>query len=126
MSDETRSQIEATSAQSSDRTPSRRTSARGTSLVAAAAIGGVDKTQVARAQQPAAPSGQRPNILVIWGDDVGIANISAYSFGLMGTRRRTSTVWPGRIDVHRLLCRAEMHGRPRHRSSPVRRPAYQG
>lgn len=26
----------------------------------------------------------RPNILVIWGDDVGITNISAYSHGLMG------------------------------------------
>jgi arylsulfatase len=26
----------------------------------------------------------RPNILVIWGDDVGIANISAYTRGLMG------------------------------------------
>ena len=27
---------------------------------------------------------KKPNILVIWGDDVGIANISAYSDGLMG------------------------------------------
>ena len=27
---------------------------------------------------------QQPNILVIWGDDVGITNISAYSRGLMG------------------------------------------
>ena len=27
---------------------------------------------------------QRPNILVIWGDDIGISNISAYSRGLMG------------------------------------------
>jgi len=26
----------------------------------------------------------RPNILVIWGDDVGITNISAYSHGMMG------------------------------------------
>ena len=30
------------------------------------------------------PAGSKPNILVIWGDDVGIANISAYSNGLMG------------------------------------------
>jgi len=35
-------------------------------------------------QQPAAGSGQRPNILVIWGDDIGVANLSAYSFGVMG------------------------------------------
>ncbi len=27
---------------------------------------------------------QRPNILVIWGDDIGITNISAYSHGVMG------------------------------------------
>src|SRR6516225_2437769 len=26
----------------------------------------------------------KPNILVIWGDDIGITNISAYSHGLMG------------------------------------------
>src|SRR6187399_404250 len=85
MSDGTRRQIETTSAQSIDRTPSRRNLLlAGTSLVAAAAIGGIEKTQVAQAQQPAAPSGQRPNILVIWGDDVGLANVSAYSFGLMG------------------------------------------
>jgi arylsulfatase len=29
---------------------------------------------------------EKPNILVIWGDDVGITNISAYSHGLMGYR----------------------------------------
>ena len=28
----------------------------------------------------------RPNILVIWGDDVGQSNISAFTFGLMGYR----------------------------------------
>ena len=26
----------------------------------------------------------KPNILVIWGDDIGIHNISAYNLGLMG------------------------------------------
>ena len=29
---------------------------------------------------------QKPNIVVIWGDDIGITNISAYSDGLMGFR----------------------------------------
>lgn len=27
---------------------------------------------------------EKPNILVIWGDDIGQSNISAYTFGLMG------------------------------------------
>jgi len=31
-----------------------------------------------------AQSEDKPNILVIWGDDVGQSNISAYTFGLMG------------------------------------------
>ncbi len=30
--------------------------------------------------------GRRPNILVIWGDDIGISNVSAYSDGMMGYR----------------------------------------
>jgi arylsulfatase A-like enzyme len=31
-----------------------------------------------------AASSKKPNILVIWGDDIGQSNISAYTFGLMG------------------------------------------
>ncbi|MEM1451809.1 MAG: arylsulfatase [Planctomycetota bacterium] len=31
-----------------------------------------------------APQASKPNILVIWGDDVGIHNISAYNHGIMG------------------------------------------
>jgi arylsulfatase len=27
---------------------------------------------------------QQPNILVIWGDDIGITNLSCYSHGVMG------------------------------------------
>src|SRR5215510_4891956 len=30
--------------------------------------------------------GKKPNILVIWGDDIGITNLSCYSDGLMGYR----------------------------------------
>jgi hypothetical protein len=41
----------------------------------------------AQAQQQTA----RPNILVIFGDDVGQSNISAYSHGLWATRRPVST-----------------------------------
>ncbi|MDM9646787.1 arylsulfatase [Rhizobium sp. S163] len=46
---------------------------------------------VAQTQQPAqpstaSPSGKKPNILVIFGDDIGIPQISAYTMGLMGYR----------------------------------------
>ncbi|MBW2401313.1 MAG: sulfatase-like hydrolase/transferase, partial [Deltaproteobacteria bacterium] len=45
--------------------------------------------QVAQAQPAPRTSGagagsSKPNILVIWGDDIGITNISAYSRGMMG------------------------------------------
>jgi arylsulfatase A-like enzyme len=55
-------------------------------LVAAATLtsGALAQAQKAAPATPAAPSGRKPNILVIWGDDIGIANISAYSNGLMG------------------------------------------
>ena len=58
----------------------------GTTFAAASAFGASAQAQQrqVQAQQPAAPAGRRPNILVIWGDDIGIANISAYSSGLMG------------------------------------------
>ncbi|MCP4620128.1 MAG: arylsulfatase [Bradyrhizobium sp.] len=38
------------------------------------------------AAQPAAASGRKPNILVIFGDDIGIPQISAYTMGMMGYR----------------------------------------
>ena len=33
---------------------------------------------------PAAFAADKPNILVIWGDDIGVHNISAYNHGIMG------------------------------------------
>ena len=30
------------------------------------------------------PKSDKPNILIIWGDDIGISNLSCYSHGLMG------------------------------------------
>ena len=55
-----------------------------TSLLAASAV--ATHGRIAEAQPgPAAPAGGgRPNILVIFGDDIGQTNISAYSFGLLG------------------------------------------
>ncbi|MGY4359298.1 arylsulfatase A-like enzyme [Bradyrhizobium sp. i1.7.7] len=59
----------------------------GSSLVAASALSAVGLTTAAQAQQPApAPAGQRPNIVVIMGDDIGMWNIGAYHRGLMAGR----------------------------------------
>jgi arylsulfatase A-like enzyme len=44
-----------------------------------AAVGTIGANSAAQAQQQ-----QRPNIVVLWGDDIGVANVSAYSFGVMG------------------------------------------
>jgi arylsulfatase len=35
---------------------------------------------------PGLAQGEKPNILVIWGDDIGVTNISAYSHGVVGYR----------------------------------------
>jgi hypothetical protein len=39
---------------------------------------------IANAQSPTPSSAKQPNILVIFGDDIGQTNVSAYSFGVMG------------------------------------------
>ena len=41
-------------------------------------------TSLICAVSPALAAEQKPNILVIWGDDIGRDNISAYSLGMMG------------------------------------------
>jgi hypothetical protein len=33
---------------------------------------------------PAAAQQQKPNILIIWGDDIGTFNVSAFNHGMMG------------------------------------------
>ena len=61
----------------------------GSSLVAASALSAVGLTSSAQAQQPTpspAAAGQRPNIVVIMGDDIGMWNIGAYHRGLMAGR----------------------------------------
>jgi arylsulfatase A-like enzyme len=64
----------------------RRNILLGGTTLAAAAIGASAPLTIAQAQalQQPAPSAGKPNILVIFGDDVGITNISRYSNGLMG------------------------------------------
>ena len=63
---------------------------RGTSLMAASAVLGAGLATSAQAQLPTTtpaqsqlPSGQRPNILVIMGDDIGWENLGSYHQGLM-------------------------------------------
>lgn len=57
----------------------------GTALAAASMMASSASVGTAHAQQqPPTPSGKKPNILVIFGDDIGQTNLSAYSFGLMG------------------------------------------
>jgi arylsulfatase A-like enzyme len=59
----------------------------GTTLAAASTIASGSSLRVAQAQQkPATPSGRKPNILFIMGDDIGWFNISAYNMGIMGYR----------------------------------------
>ena len=52
-------------------------------LVLLAAVSAGEAQDQAQGQ---APAGERPNILVIWGDDIGQFNISAYNRGMMGYR----------------------------------------
>lgn len=60
------------------------------SLVAAATLTSQALAQAQKAAPAAAPaagaSGRKPNILVIFGDDIGIPQISAYTMGMMGYR----------------------------------------
>jgi len=45
----------------------------------------------------------KPNILILWGDDIGYWNISHYSKGMMGySDAQHRPHRPGRRDVHRL------------------------
>ena len=53
----------------------RRTLLASFALVLASAFGGLAMAQTA---------GKKPNILIIWGDDIGQFNVSAYNLGMMG------------------------------------------
>jgi len=61
-----------------------------TSVVAAPTVKRIGTPRAAKGDarkpdiSPNAKVGDKPNILVIWGDDVGVDNISAYNHGIMG------------------------------------------
>src|SRR5262245_9182549 len=66
----------------------RRNVLLGGTTFAASALAVAASPRLAQAQpsSPAAPARQRPNILVIFGDDIGVPQISAYTMGMMGYR----------------------------------------
>jgi len=61
----------------------RSTPALGTSLILALLCAA---PQVLAQEADTPEASDKPNILVIWGDDIGVTNISAYSMGMMGYR----------------------------------------
>ncbi|MBR0822701.1 arylsulfatase [Bradyrhizobium liaoningense] len=70
--------------------PTRRNILLAGTAVATAALSTSALVSTAQAQQSPQPptsapsSGRKPNILVVFGDDIGQTNLSAYSFGVMG------------------------------------------
>jgi arylsulfatase A-like enzyme len=71
--------------------PDRRTLLLGGTAIVAATLTSEALAQAQRATPAAAPattspSDRKPNILVIFGDDIGVPQISAYTMGLMGYR----------------------------------------
>src|SRR5690348_3967751 len=57
------------------------------SLASLLASAGLTVAAALSAASPAlAQQGGKPNIVVIWGDDIGQSDISAYSMGVMGFR----------------------------------------
>jgi arylsulfatase A-like enzyme len=59
---------------------------RGASLAAASALGAAGSAEIAGAQPQNQTPGGKPNILIIFGDDIGQTNLSCYSDGLVGYR----------------------------------------
>src|SRR5262245_8215171 len=60
----------------------RMTRRRWWTLIVVLIAGALPATPATSAQAQA----MKPNILVMWGDDIGIHNVSAYSHGVMGYR----------------------------------------
>ena len=104
-----------------------------TGLIATAAFNSgamaqAQKAAPAPATAPAtgpAATGRKPNILIIWGDDIGIANISAYSNGLMGYETpNIDRIGREGIKLTALLWRAVVHCGPRRLSDRPTRHSH--
>src|SRR5438094_8111997 len=59
----------------------KRTMMHNLSVMAVLTLASLVTAGVTRAADP-----KRPNILIIWGDDIGYWNVSAYNMGVMGYR----------------------------------------
>jgi arylsulfatase A-like enzyme len=68
------------------KTVNRRGVLLGTTFAAAVATTTLATRIESATAQAVATTGKKPNIVIIWGDDIGITDISAYSLGLMGFR----------------------------------------
>jgi arylsulfatase len=92
MSDETSNNTVNAGCEQDQAAVNRRNLLLGTSsLIAAAtltseALAQAQKATPAAAPATAASTGGKPNILVIFGDDIGVPQISAYTMGMMGYR----------------------------------------
>jgi len=64
---------------------SRRSMLLGGSALAAASLAAAGAS-IGKARAQTSPGGKTPNILVIFGDDIGVPQISAFTMGLMGYR----------------------------------------
>ena len=64
----------------------RRAMLLGGTVAAATMAVSVQDAAAQAAARVEASTGKKPNIVIIWGDDIGLTNISAYSFGMMGYR----------------------------------------
>lgn len=109
-----------------NRALSRRTMLMGS--VSTLAVAGIvdDAFAQAKKRQPAQPqskpqpaaketntTARKPNIVFIWGDDIGQTNLSIYSRGLMGYHTpNIDRIGQEGGAVHRLLWRAELHRGP--------------
>src|SRR5215475_4573954 len=60
--------------------------AAATAALASSALVSIRQAKAQAQQAASGSSGKKPNILVIFGDDIGIPQISAYTMGLMGYR----------------------------------------
>ena len=82
----------------------------GTTLARASTLGSSAAVRTAQAQRQ--PVGRRPNILVIFGDDIGMWNVGAYCNGMMGRTPNIDRIAKEGI-LHVSLWSTQLHRGPR-------------